>query len=152
MTAHPLKTRRNDDPDGAARLQSARREGRLRTIFYSAIVAGLVSLAVVRVGDVQNFNSQVDRNRKNCQLLQDDRRDRALEAARQAQTVLGDPNHNPPIPPANFNSPEFVAFRPLRKLLISQAKESRARSLRIEARVENCAKVFPKRSTFPIIG
>jgi hypothetical protein len=145
-----IQTRVEDPPDGRDRIAKARREGRARTIFYSALVSGVVALAVVRVGEVQNFNEQVARNRVNCGLLQDDRRDRALQLEETSDQVLG--NAKKHIKPADFNVPPYSAFKNLRKLIVADSVRDRRRAREIRARIENCNKVFPKRSTLPIIG
>lgn len=147
----PPLTRLDDPPDGRDRVLAARREGRARTLFYSALVAGLVALVIVRLSEVETDNDQIDRSRVNCRLIQDDRRDRAETLNNEADRVLGnqkhvDENGNPdPIPPLNFKGSGFEQYRPL---IVANAKQSRTRARVILARIENCNRVFPKRKTW----
>jgi hypothetical protein len=145
-----IQTRTEDPPDGRERIAQARREGRIRTIFYSALVSGLVALAVVRVGEVQNFNEQVARNRVNCGLLQDDRIDRAVQLEETSDQILGNPKND--IPPADFSKPPYSSFKNLKKLIVANAVQDRHRAQEIRGRIENCNRVFPERHALPIVG
>lgn len=143
-------TRASDLQDGGERIKAARREGRVRTILYSAIIAGIVSLIVVRIGETQSYNEQVDRNRQNCQFQQDDLRDRADYLDEQADGVLG--NKKKHIKPANFEIPPFSKFSDFKDVIVSQAVGNRKRATATRARIEDCTKVFPRRNTIPLIG
>lgn len=172
-------TRQDDDPVVAQRIRNARREGRKWTIIYATIAAGLVSLFIGRAIEVQSQNDQVDRNRINCQLIQDDRLDRldslreqAAAIGQQADNILG--NKKPlvyvdrkpvgklvvgkPIPKANFDKPPYAAFESFKPLILAQAKQNRAsqvrnvaRSKKVAKRIEDCKKVFPKKKPFWIL-
>jgi hypothetical protein len=134
------RTRQGDDPEQVERFWAARHEGRGRTILYAAIVAGLVSLFIARVSEVQVYNDQVDRNRKNCQLVQEDRKAVGEFYDRQADNVLGDAREG--IKPIKIKGTAFEDFGPL---IVAQARENRRRADLTLQRVEDCAVVHPKR-------
>lgn len=155
MTDSGVRTRADDpeEPGAETRIEAARSQGRRRTIFYSAFVAGLVALFF----GWQNDKDQVQRSRENCRLIQDDRRDRAATVRENAEDlqqgsdfILGNPEADPPVLPADFNKQPFRSFRDVKALVIQQAIEDRAsaaenfqREKDILSRIENCQKVFP---------
>ena len=81
-----IQTRSSDDPKAASRIAAVRREGRKRTMFYSAIVAGSVALFFGWAND----HDQRDRSVKNCENAQ--------AIARALAEVAGDVSTESPQP------------------------------------------------------
>jgi hypothetical protein len=133
-------TRKTDDPEVADRIRTARSEGRKRTIIYSVVAAGVVSLFIARASEVQVYNDQVNRSRTNCNLVQEDRKTIRDYYDSEADQVLGDPKEG--IEPIKIENTAFSEFGPL---ILAQAKEDRVRAGVYAKRIEDCNKVFPKR-------
>lgn len=147
-------TRAGDDPAFAARIEKARSDGRRRTVLYSAIVAGIISVIFVYWND----SDQVGRSRDNCNSIQEDRkqhRDELHDDAKlyrdQAVSILGDPTAKPPKPPADFSKPPYSAFSDFKVLIVTQAKQNLLRATvadsradKVNSRIENCNDVFRK--------
>lgn len=143
----PPGTREGDDTNLAARFTAVRREGRKRTIVYSVIASGLVSLFIGRAIEVQGYNDQVDRSRKNCQAIQQDRRLDIATLQRQVDQTFGNPKKG--IPPFDFKGSGFAKFEPLVR---AQARKAALDAEAKRSRLENCDKVFPHRSLILFFG
>jgi hypothetical protein len=111
-----------------------------RTIFWSILCAGIVALVIGRLIELDTLNQQANRSRKNCNLIQEDRRLQADTFALQADQVLGNPHRKPPIKVFVFKGTPFKKFQPL---IVAQAKANRRRAKVYYSRIEDCKKVFP---------
>lgn len=140
-----MSTRHSDHPEDAARIVRARTEGRKRTILLSIIAAGLVSLFMARAIEVETANEQVDRSRKNCEIVMDDFRARAETLEKESDQVLGNLGKEPPVHPIKLKGTAFEDFIPI---IVAQAKDNRERAKEIRASIQNCNDVFPKRHTW----
>lgn len=164
MTESRIQTRADDqdDPEVESRIEAARRQGRKRTIFYAALVAGFVALFF----GWQNDKDQVDRSRDNCELIQEDRKDRAKSVEESADRLTdeanqvlghpGDPNADPPEPAVKPFVFKGTAFEEFEALIKKGALENRTeavnnynRAKEIRKRVENCEEVFPEPDLWP---
>jgi hypothetical protein len=137
-----IQTREGDPPELVERLEKVRSEGRRRTIFYSALVAGFVALLFGYFND----KDQAARSRENCQLIQDDRRVDYQRLTRQADQVLGNDTVKPPIPAFKFEGTAFEEFKPL---IVAQARTARTDAIQLRERFENCPRVFPDPELIP---
>ena len=153
----PMQTRRQQDKAIDTQIEVSRHE-RARTIIYSILAAGLVSLFIGHAFEVQASNDQADRSRKNCEFLNDRLRISAAKDAAQADQTLGNPTHtdkngNPaPIPPADFDKPPYEQFKGFKALIIAQAVQNRKDSQDTINGIKDCNEVFPKSNTFWIVG
>lgn len=148
----PPRTRATDDPAVAQRIEEARREGRVRTIIMSVVIAGLAALCVVRLGETPQYNAQQDRSRKNCRLYQRGNELTIKVYAEQADRTLG--NQHPvwqkePVKPFPLKDTPFAKFAPL---IHSQALGNRRRAREYAQLREDCNKIFPHKKVIPFIG
>lgn len=140
MSGDPTST---NDPKIAKRILEAQNRVRWRTIFYSVVASGLVSMMLVRVSEVKIYNGQVGRSRVNCQIVQDDFQYRVRELERRSDRVLG--NREKHIQPLVFKGTAFAKFE---QLIVADAFADRRRAQDLRARIQDCAEIFPKRSLF----
>lgn len=124
-----VRTREDDPGELEARLRSVRREGRKRTIVMSMVAAGIVSLFIGRAIDISSNNAQVDRSRKNCELLQS-----VTGVLAETAKEINEDSNTPPR---------------TRERWID--KENKFRSA-IPPGSDTCAQVFPKDKLFIIFG
>lgn len=143
----PLREAR--DIEEERHILHAIRRVRRRTVFMSVIAAGLISLFIGHAIEVDNNNKQADRSRQNCQFLNDRIKVSAIRLNSQADNVLGNDHHKPPIPPFKFKGTPFEKFQ---ALIVTQAKQNRADAAVTLAGVKNCRKVFPHEKQFFFIG
>lgn len=120
-------TRRDDNPEVAARIVHARRRGRKRTIMYSVLTSGITTLLLVWALETQLTNSSIDKVRENCRAVQAVTRaleEVALDVARRAETPRIAARWN------GYAATFRAAFPPA---------------------IETCEDVFPKRSFVPLV-
>jgi len=157
----PLRDAR--DIEEERHIRDAIRRTQRRTIMWSAVIAGIVTLFITRVTEQQQFNSQSDRSRQNCEFLNDRlkvsaaRLDRdATDLDTGADNVLGNAHKKPPLRPFKFKG---TAFEPFQKIILANALQSRLKAKQdredataTRAGIKDCAQVFPHRSVFLGIG
>lgn len=143
----PLREAR--DIEEERHIKNAIMRERKRTIIYSIIAAGLISLFIGHAIDVDSSNKQADRSRQNCQFLNDGIKRAAQRLDQQASQVLGNPNHKPPIKPLKFKGTAFEQFRPL---ILAQARQQRLDAAATVKGIKDCAEIFPHEKQFFFIG
>jgi hypothetical protein len=150
----PVPSRRQQDQKIDTQINVARHE-RARTIVYSMLAAGFVSLFIGHFIEVDTNNAQADRSRTNCQFLNERVKVSGERLVERADKTLGNPNHkdkngNPdPIPPLQIKGTAFEKFGPL---IIANAKQDRQDGLANLQGVKDCKAVFPKQKHFWIVG
>jgi hypothetical protein len=143
----PLREAR--DLEEARHIQHAIRRIQKRTILYSAVIAGAVSLFLGHAIEVDNNNKQAVRSRTNCQFLNDRIRVSGERLKEQSDNILGNAHHKPPISPFKFRGTPFEKFQ---TLIVNQAKQQRADARETLSGVKDCNKVFPKSKAFWFVG
>lgn len=147
---------RHSDTDGKEfreRLIKARSEGRRRTIMYSIVASGIVSLFIGHLWERNSYNDQAERSRKNCELVNEDRRLAYEQLDSQSDNVLGDLGEMDGDPDEDVERFEFsgTAFEKFQPLIIVQAQANRERSRLYLERIIDCDEFFPKRAYVPVI-
>lgn len=128
------------------------RNERRRTILYSVIASGLVTLVLAHFIEVDTNNKQADRSRTNCHFINDRLKVSAERDKQQSDQTLGDPQANPPIPAADFSKPPYDSFKAFKALIILQAKQQRQQAADTLKGLKDCNETFPKEKHFWIVG
>lgn len=144
-----IRTRSTDTELEREAAKEIRRSSRRRLVVLSIVASSIVALTLSWFNDID----QRGRSVKNCQLVQDDRRQRADDLDRQSDGVLGDnsvkdgdPNEH--IKPFKLEGTPFEEFKPL---ILAQAKQERRSSRGYSSRIENCDKVHPFPNPIPFM-
>ncbi len=123
---HPL--RRKDDTSRSREVwYRETRRGRARTVAISVFCSGIVSLGIVRVGDVLNTNANQAKFEQSCQSIQD-----ILEISRTTAQKAARDN---PDPSVRKRQREAV-------ILLSRA---------LPPNVATCARLYPRKNVIPWI-